>query len=407
MSSSSLRAAAMPLVLPGLAWLAVVRDWLAEGGCYLAIMLAAVFFNPLSATIFEPDKVRLVRICAAAVAVLVAPLAAHRLRQASWPPVLWASGFVVLSFIASAFASIDQNISVWGEATRLQGLLTELSYLAIAGAVVLTADLRRLLPVLAWSSAPVCMYALIQHYGLDPLGWNASAIARPFAMLGNPDFLSSYLVMMLPITVYLALRHLEALPLAIVQASVLWMANGRSGFLALVMAVFVVAYVHPGARRWLLVALGPIMLASAVFLPGLISHRSQSIQSREVIWARVAQLVPTRPLLGYGPETLQETFLAPVPTDGAQTADRSHDSLLDVLYERGLIGLAASGTLIFVAAVAAWRNRTNLAVLAIGGALLAHLFDSLASISPTATQLDAYVLLAALFLAIRQREAFA
>lgn len=372
---------------------------LAEASVLLALLLAACFFNPLSSTVFEPDKVLLIRCCAsAALAGLLFSKVPHR----HWPLAVPAL-LVLVSFITSSLWSQAPLLSVLGNSYRQGGLLTEASYIVLGAVVgVGIGSRQRLLNVIAWSSLPVCLYAIVQHAGLDPIHWSFDA-ARPFSLLGNPDFLASYLAMVLPLTAYLAVKQqLPAVGLVFLQAGVLWLTAGRSGFLALIAASVVLLLIYPQTRKWSWLALGPLSIVAALTLPQLVQQRVGSMRTREAIWLTVAQAVPSSPVIGHGPQILQ---IVNAPGEGQAVALDSHDSILDALYERGLFGLGVTLMLVIAVASLAWKYREDPLMLALSAALLVHAIDSLFSVTPVAGQLLAYVLAGAVAATYNELEA--
>jgi hypothetical protein len=86
-----------------------------------------------------------------------------------------------------------------GSYVRGQGLYTFLCYVAVFF-MVLThlktrVQLRRLSYAVVITSLPIALYAVIQHFALDPLPWGGDVQKRAAANLGNAIFLAAYLIM--------------------------------------------------------------------------------------------------------------------------------------------------------------------------------------------------------------------
>ena len=203
-----------------------------EAGWLAALVLTPLFFNLYSSQVIEPDKTVLVRLIAAIMLVVwlvkgVAsgkwwrpagasrgPAAAQRraatVKAAWWRPLwriplLFPVLLLVLAYLLSTWFSLAPSLSWWGSYERLQGTYTFLNYIII---FLLTAahlrsptQIRRLQHAIIVTSLPIALYAIIQHYGVDPLPWEGNVTVRSTANAGNAIFLSAYLLMAIFLTV--------------------------------------------------------------------------------------------------------------------------------------------------------------------------------------------------------------
>lgn len=94
--------------------------------------------------------------------------------------------------------------AVWGQNNRYQGIFTLLVYAAVVFALSRqTIDPRLPARALALGAVPVCLLGLLNHFGVDPLGFYTNL--RPFdqgrflSTLGNADFYGSYLCLAFPV----------------------------------------------------------------------------------------------------------------------------------------------------------------------------------------------------------------
>ncbi len=219
-----------------------------ETGWLAALVTAPLFFNVFSSRVFEPDKISLIR--SIALIMLLAWLvkvvdggrlwrpaydnrqsAHHGLSGADaqhdtfmadprkfaalaahpwWRmPFLLPTLGLVLAHLVSTLLSVTPSVSWWGSYQRMQGTYTFLSYVIMALLLVAhlrsPAQIQRLQHTIIFTSLPIALYALIQHYGLDPVPWGGPQLgpvtARSAANAGNPIFLASYLLMALFFTV--------------------------------------------------------------------------------------------------------------------------------------------------------------------------------------------------------------
>lgn len=225
--------------------LSLLCEGFIEAVTLAAVVLAPLFFNTTTSTVFELDKAVLVRILAwlAALAWLVQRLEGrgsprlstqpepqtclgqprlgakiaptsrgllHRaknlpLRGGRLPPLALPAALVVLAAALSTLLSIVPRVSFWGSPGRAQGFYTILAYfvlfLVARQALRTRHQVARLVTAIVVTSLPVALYMLAQTLRLDPIHWPAGSVERPSSSIGNPIFVGEYLVMVLPLTI--------------------------------------------------------------------------------------------------------------------------------------------------------------------------------------------------------------
>ncbi len=190
-------------------------DALIEAGWLTALITVPLFFNVYSSRVFEPDKISLLRAIAfvmigAWIVKQVDTLSTPSV-QADQPPLAtrlhgWArtplalpTVFLALAYLISTAFSLVPRISFWGSYQRLQGTLTMLTYMVIFGMMLghlrRPAQLHRLLYAVILTSVPISLYGIWQRLGQDPLPWGGNVVDRVAANMGNPIFVSAYLIM--------------------------------------------------------------------------------------------------------------------------------------------------------------------------------------------------------------------
>ena len=109
---------------------------------------------------------------------------------------------------------------------------------------------------------------------------------------------------------------------------------------------------------------------------------------RLYIWRQVWALVPERPLLGGGPDTLSLRGISWNPTFDPVSGlsirtvvDAAHCEPLNVLANQGVLGLTTWLLVMGQALLRAWRRREELCPLLCGSSILLYLFQSLFGIS--------------------------
>lgn len=189
-----------------------------EAASFLALAVVPVFFNPYSFRIFAADKTALLQSLAlfAALAGGMKWISGMRARSRG-RTIQDASGYdaggrfllgavllYLVTILASSALSIIPRVSFQGSYERLQGVYTTLAYIVLllsVGSVMKTAYQReRMVILIILTSLPVCIYAVFQKFGVDPLALLKDVTPRVVSTLGNPLFLSSYLMMIIPLT---------------------------------------------------------------------------------------------------------------------------------------------------------------------------------------------------------------
>lgn len=102
---------------------------------------------------------------------------------------------------------------MFGHFQRYEGLLTWLSYILVFFFAVQALDTRerivKMLTALELPALIVSVYAILQHLGVDILSWssNAAMAVRSGSTFGNAAYLGSYLVLIVPLGLCLALSE--------------------------------------------------------------------------------------------------------------------------------------------------------------------------------------------------------
>ena len=189
-----------------------------EAGWLIAIVAIPLFFNIHSDRVFEPDKLTLLRSIALlmAGAWLVGFVDRQGWENVDWlkwdhPQSIWRMPFVlpvfllVVVYIISSIFSVTPVVSWTGSYQRLQGTYTTLAYIVIFALVVSTmrteAQIRRVVTAVIITTIPISFYAVLQHYGLDPLPWGGDTQRRVAGHMGNAIFIAAYLIMAIPLTI--------------------------------------------------------------------------------------------------------------------------------------------------------------------------------------------------------------
>ena len=390
--------------------LSVVCAGIVEAGWLASAIVVPLAFNAHAFRAYDPVKVALLRslVGVMALAWLVLTVEEHVRREPDQGAInrgrRWLALPLVLpvllfsaSYVVSTLFSINPTKSVWGSFERPEGAYSTLCYVALFG--LIAANLRtreqinRLVAAIVLGSVPVAVYAVFQRLGLINL--NPLEAFRSSGTLGNPILLSSYLILVIPLTLARLVQscartkrgavHQPRLGGALlygavlaIQAAAILFSGSRGPVVGLAGAGFIAGAVAlPRVRHWLWApwlgagVLGILLLVavnltgptfSPLFAPiqetsyvgrftGVLSTDDPTVRVRILHWDAATELLrrtqplgipgdnlappdrhhSTRPFVGYGPETSKEVLRAVYPPEFAQ-------------FEGGVLGRAHNET---------------------------------------------------------------
>lgn len=275
-------------------------------------------------------------------------------------------GFAFLSLIWS----LDANWSWSGNLFRQTALSNEIFFVAtlflISLNLILASDIKKALRRIFWlatlSSFFVSLYAICQYFGFDFLLWQepAQETKRAMSTLGQPNFLGSFLLLVIPLSFYLILQEkniYRRLFLILVFASqilALLFSASRGAWVALIALVLVLILLPKRNYKIILASLIFLgFIASLLFFTNnSFSQRfkaafdfSQGSSSvRTFLYDRSSRAFFKKPM-GYGWENQREALIPYYEVSLAQRSkvnvvfDRAHNVFLDMALCLGLIGL--------------------------------------------------------------------
>ncbi len=292
--------------------------------------------------------------------------------------------FFLIGLSFTILFSNNPTLSFYGIVERKAGLLSYIYYLVwfalvsfnllVKGSqlgnyrVILAARIHRVLVTITVAVTISSIYGLLQILGIDFIFFPEAAFesGRISSTLGQPNFLASWLVMVIPITIYLIycshrwlLKFFLILAVA-AQLLCLFLTGSRGGMLAFLFGLFVyLLYVFVMAawsRRFKIVlAVGflvfsfALMITANAFRPGrigdILDFDFGSVGARANFYRAAADVIGNRPFFGYGLEGGGEIFIQYYEADWAvtgdvgQSSDRAHNIVLDILITSGAFGL--------------------------------------------------------------------
>jgi tetratricopeptide (TPR) repeat protein len=298
-------------------------------------------------------------------------------------PLLLLIGACLLSWAASFIRHPRLATPIYSEGSRAAVFLVVNTFLVYAAAVRSQTPqfMNRLLLVIYLASLVASVYGIAQYFGqewiwpqsLNPYG------SRPVSTFGNPNFLSSFLVLVLPVVFADMVYGVTPMPrplLAIVFFSgcgALTATLTRSSWVGLVLGLAVVgvfglrtAWQKPSMKRWILiggVGLALLMLfwpkGSGNAYSATVAERLGEVAAirkgayapvsqRFLIWISAWTMVKEHPILGKGWGTFELFYpfyqgiylLEPAYRMMRTHANNTHNEILEYWSQSGLVGLA-------------------------------------------------------------------
>lgn len=179
---------------------------------------ALLFFTPLilytkTSEVFEFNKITFLYLTTGLITAsfLLKSLLQSRLKIKKTPLNLPLFLFFLGQLIATIF-SLDTHTSLWGYYSRFHGgLVSTINYSLLF--IIFTSHFsqkqnkRHLKTTILYSLLAgaflVALYATMQHFGIDKNLWVQDVQNRVFSTLGQPNWLSAYLVALLPLPIFL------------------------------------------------------------------------------------------------------------------------------------------------------------------------------------------------------------
>ncbi len=250
--------------------LGAICDKIIEAGWLAAIIIVPLFFNIHTNRVFEPDKLSLLRSIALVMAAAWLIRAVEDWRTGWEPdglggreipflqrvyrtPLVIPTLLLVLSYLISTVLSIAWRLSLLGSYQRLQGTYTTLAYIVIFFLMLeglrTKRQFNRIINTAIVVSFPIALYALIQHFGLDPLPWGGNVTKRVASTMGNAIFVGAYMIMIVPLTLTRLMENWKEATGHIQTRDILL---GGLAFILLVIVLLVAMLWHPkGGMAWI------------------------------------------------------------------------------------------------------------------------------------------------------------
>ncbi|TSC63692.1 MAG: Uncharacterized protein G01um101493_362, partial [Microgenomates group bacterium Gr01-1014_93] len=314
----------------------------------------------------------------------------------------------LLSQILSTIFSIDQHTSVWGYYSRQNGgLLSTVSYLILYFSFVSNiekAQVFKLLKIALASGFIVSIWGILEHFGVSPSCvilrgefntncWVQDVAARVFATLGQPNWLATYLGMLIFPALYFFLTaknrilHTAYCILLVVIYLAFTFTYSRGATLGLIVGIVVVLsfwLVQNYNKKILLIVFCSFLFINLLFGSALTrfnltaknptssfslreasqpptsisstqleSGGTESGQIRLIVWQGALDIFKAYPIFGSGVETFAYSYYQFRPAVHNLTSEwdflynKAHNEFLNYLATTGLVGFG-SYSIIFI-----------------------------------------------------------
>lgn len=327
--------------------------------------------------------------------------------------------FFTLAMALSLFNS--RNLAVSLEAFFEKVIFIAVYFLVVNG-VVTGERIGKVIKVILFSSLLVGIYGLFQYFGLDFVRWGTTFGGRITSSFGNPNFLSGYLVAVIPLSLSFSLltkktitKKLSFLAVTILLLICLILTGTRGSWIAFAGSIFVwlllvflfgrekASRSEPkrkiGRGMWmgrifgitiLLLIVGYITLADTPItrrVKSIFNPDISSVQERIFKWRTAQEMIKDHPLFGVGIGAVKVNYALyqakakekmEIPLR-ATSESQIHNEYLQIWAEAGIVGLLAFLSIIlafFYAGIKQLRKRKDI----ISGGILIGILASVAGI---------------------------
>lgn len=381
-----------------------VVAYIQYGALVLILVGSALLVNPFFTTdIFEFPKLLVLigSVGVLSISSLIDMLMRGFSRFREMPMELFPLFALFLTNLIAYLFSTDRKLSLMGEEYRFQGFITQINYLLFALNVYyffyrnplggISRELSLVGPgrMLHWLMVGLfasCVLALLPFlfplYLFEP----AFFYNRVFGTFGNPNYLATFIITLLPILVIMYLpRHRFFVTFLILVLITLFLTGSRSAWIASIvgfLAWSVLEAIREKKFRPFISILTVIVLAGSLMTIQWIKPSSTlerfslqkeqltSLQTRFSLWEAGLKLFMQKPFTGFGQDALKGRIEPYLPerlkANDVFYIDRTHSEFVDVLVTQGIFGFLSY---IAFFLMVLWRGFINKKTLAVSIAL--------------------------------------
>jgi O-antigen ligase len=357
---------------------------------YLLFFLTPLILWPFTSEVFEFNKMMFVYLMTIVIGAvwLIRSFLDHKFEIAKTPldiPIL----LFLASQIVSTTISINPHTSLWGYYSRFHGgLMSTISYVVLYYALVThftnqAKAIKNLFTAILSSAAVISFYAVLEHLGIDKNIWVQDVQSRVFSTLGQPNWLSAFLIALAPLSLFRAVsseknnHRLLYIGLSLLYLIAIIFTKSQSGIgaTAVILLLFFIITDVQKHKSWLILTLVPIIALLFIFKGPTIDQTfrslnkinpfysntqaivtkeninrvggSDSMTIRRIVWEGAIKLGLEHPFFGTGVETFGYSYywVRPAAHNLTSEADflynKAHNEYLNFLATTGFVGLFA------------------------------------------------------------------
>ncbi len=374
----------------------IIQETIQKPATFIQYCFYALFFItplllwPFTSEVFEFNKMMFVY---AMTIIIAAGWAVRSIQQKKFEIARTPLDFPLLIFLSSqvisTVISIDRHTSLWGYYSRFHGgLVSTFCYVILFYALVTHFSgqgkaIRNLIKTILVTAAITSFYAILEKMGVDKHIWVQDVQNRVFSTLGQPNWLSAYLIALLPISLFAAVNtksinsRFAHIALATLYLLAIFFTKSQSGIgaTAIVLLLFTIIIAVQKKQSKILIGLA-VLIASLVIIKSsavkqtltslnkinpffsnsltIVTEEnktriggSDSMAIRRIVWGGALELGKKYPFFGTGVETFGYTYYWVRPAVHNLTSEsdflynKAHNEYLNFLANTGFIGLFA------------------------------------------------------------------
>ena len=291
--------------------------------------------------------------------------------------------FILVQILSTIF-SIDPHTSLWGYYSRFHGgLASTISYILLFYIFISSSPkdgkskktyVLSYLNTIVLSTGLISTYAVLEHFGIDKTLWVQDVQSRVFSTLGQPNWLSAYLVAILPLPILLFLKNKKPahLLLSLLIITSIIFTKSQSGIATLLIVLVLITIYKVKSKGKLLLSLAILLATFLILKPQSLNSLNQinpfhsttkelvlkdldargnggsdSMTIRRVVWQGALTLGKKHPILGTGPETFAYSYYWERPAEHNLLSEwdflynKAHNEYLNFFANTGLLGIGS------------------------------------------------------------------
>jgi O-antigen ligase len=238
-------------------------------------------------------------------------------------------------------------------------------------------EIKRSILLMICSSAFVALYAFLQAFNIDLTGWITDFSGRAFSSLGNPDFLGGFLVITIPLALYLGVEagrdKLSVIFLAFLSVT-LFLSQTRSSIAAFAAAFVLMLFLFPQYFRNNYLYLFAGLIAAILIIKftgrglGLVSRfiaaggsANPDLYGRFGMWRTGMNMALAHPLFGAGAGSVKNVYCIYAKAAPYLETEHLHNDFMEIAAENGLVVFTAFITFIITVFYALIKKKETLA----------------------------------------------